>query len=154
MTEGATDLYAIFAEAQGYDKPLVQLGLPFGRLIDDVVLPYESDRPFFVDGAPIQRKDVRRLKIIRQTDFLEGTIRDLHYRMREGALPAQKLYGEQYHVKIEALLRESGSDVTAQVIQAFDRTIRPSLKDYLPKREELISAATKVFLESVRVLGG
>lgn len=80
MTEGATDLYAVFAEAQGYDKPLVQLGLPFGRLIDDVVLPYESDRPFFVDGAPIQRKDVRRLKIIRQTDFLEGTIRDLHYR--------------------------------------------------------------------------
>jgi hypothetical protein len=154
MTEEKMDLYAVFAEAMGYDQPMIQINLPFGRLMDDIVVPYEADRPFFIDGAPLQRKDVRRLKIVRQSDFLGGTISDLHWHMREGNLPTRKLYTEQYYVRLEALLRESGQDVTSQVIQAFDCTIRPSLKDYLPKREELISAAAKVFLESIRVLGG
>jgi len=37
-------------------------------------------------------------------------------------------------------------------IKAFDRTIRPSLKDYLPKREELIRAALAMFVEGMKAL--
>jgi hypothetical protein len=45
-----------------------------------------------------------------------------------------------------------GEDVTSQVIKAFDFKIKPCLKDYLPKREELIAAAFQVFVESVKAL--
>jgi hypothetical protein len=43
--------------------------------------------------------------------------------------------------------------VTAQIIKAYDRAIKPSLKDYLPKRDELIKAAMTVFIEAVKKLG-
>jgi hypothetical protein len=69
-----------------------------------------------------------------------------------GGIEKQKLYAEQYHVRLEALLRESGEDVTSQVIKAYDRTIKPSLKDYIPKREELTKAALTVFVESIKAL--
>jgi len=62
----------------------------------------------------------------------------------------QKLYGEQYQVRIESLLPDNGEDVTSQIITAYDRTIKLSLKAYLPKREELIKAAFDVFVESIK----
>ena len=36
---------------------------------------------------------------------------------------------------------------------AFDAAIKPSIKDYIPKREELISTATKLFWEGIKALG-
>jgi hypothetical protein len=64
----------------------------------------------------------------------------------------QKVYGDQYQVRLEAVLREGGEDVTSQVLKAFDRTIKPSIKDYLPKREELIEMASKFFWEGIKTL--
>ena len=55
---------------------------------------------------------------------------------------------------MEALLREHGEDVTSQVISAYDKTIKHQLKDYLPKREELIKTTLQVFIESVKLLNG
>ena len=145
--------FAVIAEAEGRERPLVLTHLSFARLMDDVVVPYQSGEPFFVDGVPLTRQQLRKLKILRQKPFLDSALQDLHYTLREGSVQLQKLYGEQYHVRLEALLRESGEDVTSQVIKAYDRTIKPSLKDYLPRRSELIDAALKLFLESVKALG-
>ena len=69
-----------------------------------------------------------------------------------GDLNEQQLYADQYHIRLEALFRESGEDVTSQIIKAFDRTIRPTLKDYLPKREELIKAALAMFVAGIKAL--
>ena len=66
----------------------------------------------------------------------------------------QKLLGEQYYTRLEALFRETSEDVTSQVISAFNTEIKPRLKDYLPSRKELIDAALKVFVESLCALGG
>lgn len=145
--------FTVIAEADGHSSPLVLTNLPFARLMDDVVVPYQGDEPFFIDGAPLARQRLKKLKIIRQKEFFEVSFGDLHYNLREGTVPIQKLYGEQYHVRLEALLREAGDDVTSQIIKAYDQKIKPSLKEYLPKREELISAALKIFLESIKVLG-
>jgi len=72
--------------------------------------------------------------------------------MRRGDLKKQELYAKQYHVRIEALFRESGEDVTAQVIKAYNTVIKPKLKDYLPNREALLNAAVKVFSEGIKAL--
>ena|SRR5437867_3896732 len=145
--------FAVVAEAEGRDRPLILTHISFARLMDDVVVPYQSGEPFFVDGVPLTRQQLRKLKILRQKPFFDSALHDLHYTLREGSAQLQKLYGEQYHVRLEALLRESGEDVTSQVIKAYDRTIKPSLKDYLPRRGELIDAALKLFLESIQALG-
>jgi len=54
----------------------------------------------------------------------------------------------------DALLRETGEDVTSQVVKAYKQTIGTRIKDYLPKREELIAAAFQLFLQGVKMLGG
>ena len=153
MNQKEEDLFAVFAEAEGQSKPLILTHLTFARLMDDVVLPYQTDQPFFVDGAPLKRKDLKRLKIIKQRGFFDRTFGDLHHTIRFGGdIKKQQVFADQYHLRLEALLRESGEDVTSQVLKAFDNTIRPSLKDYLPKRQELISAALSLFLESMKAL--
>jgi hypothetical protein len=147
-------LFAIFAETDAQPKPLVMTHLTFARLVDEIVVPYQTDEPFFVDGAPLKKKDLRRLKIIKVRDDFNETFHDLHrtIRWQGSALQTQQLYAEQYHIRLEAALRESGEDVTSQVIKAFDKTIKPRLKDYLPKREELVKAAMEIFLESMKTL--
>ncbi len=148
------DVFAVFAEADGQPKALIMTHLTFARLMDEVVLPYKTNEPFFIDGAPLKKKDLKRLKIIKQQEFFSSTLDDLHHGIRWSGhdLKMRELYADQYHIRLEALLRESGEDVTSQVIKAFDKTIMPSLKDYLPKREELIKAALEIFVESMKAL--
>jgi hypothetical protein len=152
MSEKKTELFAIFAEAECQEKPLIMTDLTFGRLMDEIVVPYENKKPFFIDGVPVTREKLKKLKIIRQNKSFKEIFGDLHRYLRFGDVKRQKLYGEQYHIRLEALLRESGEDVTSQIIKAYDTSIRPRLKEYLPKREELISAALRVFYESMKIL--
>lgn len=134
---------------------MIQTHLAFGRLMDDIVVPFESGEVFFIDGAPVKATDLDRIKIIRQKNFFNTTFHDLHHGMRWGGdLKKQELYAKQYHIRLEALLRESGEDVTAQVVKAFRTIIKPKLKDYIPNKETLLDAAVKVFGESVKLLSG
>ncbi len=150
--EQQPNLFAVYAIRKDDQTPLIQIGMTFGRLMDDIVIPFNSDEVFFIDGAPVKPTQLDRIKIIKQTDFLSSTITDLHHGIRWGDLKKQELYAKQYHVRIEALFRESGEDVTAQVIKAYNTVIKPKLKDYLPNREALLNAAVKVFSESIKAL--
>ena len=153
MSEEKENKFAVFADADGLPQPLILTHLTFARLMDDVVVPYESDEPFFIDGAaPLKKQNLKKLKIIRECDSFRRLFEDLHETMRCANIQFAKLYSEQYHIRLEALLRESGEDVTSQVLKAFDRTIRPSIRDYIPKREELIKAALAIFVESMKAL--
>jgi len=53
----------------------------------------------------------------------------------------QKTYGDQYETRFEHVLRTHAQDVTLQIIKAYDQAVKPRLKDYIPQRDELISAA-------------
>lgn len=154
MKEDERELFAVFAEAEGYNRPLILVNLTFGRLIDEVIVHYEQNEPFFVDGVPLVKKGIRKLKILRQGERFAFLFFHLHWQMRLSQKDIQKLYGEQYYVRLEALFREACQDVTSQVIKAFSTEIKPRLKDYLPNRKELIQGAFKVFIESIRLLGG
>jgi len=152
MGKEQKELFAVFAEAVDYDKPLILINLTFARLIDDVVVPFEKREPFFIDGVSLKREKIRKLKILRQKDVFQTAFYDLHWGMRVREKELQKLYGEQYLVRFEAALREGCEDVTSQVIKAFDTKIKPNLRDYLPKREELIQAAATFFWEGIKKL--
>ncbi len=155
MIEQDESQYAVYCEASGHNRPLLLHNLSFAQLIDEVVVPFESDAPFFVDGAPITKDKVRRLKILAQGPSFSRSFNDLHWRMREaGDVQVKRLLGDQYHVRLEAILRETCTDVTSQAVRAFNTEIKPRLRDYMPNRKELIEAALKVFIESVKLLGG
>ncbi len=152
--EEKKELFAVLAEAEGYEKPLILTNLSFARLIDDVVYPFEKKEPFFIDGTPIMREKIRKLKILRQREYFPRLLGELHRGLRRGDIKRQKIYGDQYYIRFEAALRAGCEDVTSQVIKAFDTKIKPKLKDYLPKREELIEAAATFFWEGIKKLGG
>lgn len=146
--------FAIFAEIKDYDSPLIMTGLTFGRLIDDIVIPYEEKKPLFIDGVLIVRDNLRKIKIVKEAAGFDPSLGMLHRNMRMGSVAGSKLLVEQYHIRLEALLREFGEDVTSQVIKAYDTAIKPKLTDYLPKRAEIIEAGMKVLFEGLKSLGG
>ena len=144
--------YAIFSEVEGHKKPLIMIKLSFARIIDDIIVPFETGEPFFIDGVPVVRGKIRKIKIIRETHDLKELLENLHRKLNHSTQQIQRDIADQYYIRVEAILREKGEDVTSQVIKAFDATIRPKLKDYLPNRQELIQAALVVFTESLKAL--
>ena len=151
--EEASAKFAVFAVRKSEPTPLIQIGMPFRRLMDEIVIPYESEQSFFVDGAPVKATDLDRIKNLKTTEFFDGTLGDLHWEMRNhGDIKIRDLYGKQYHIRIEALLRESGDDVTTQMISAYRTAIKPKLTDYIPNKEALLTAAVKVYAESIKLL--
>ena len=143
----------VWAETTSHNKPLLMIDLPPARLFDDIVVPYRTGETFFIDGAAVTAKDLKRIKILRAKPDLTGKLYRFNDELNLGEPPIRKIYGEQYHVRYEAIIREHSEDVTAQIIKAFDREIKPSIRDYAPKRKELIQAAMKMFLEAVKTLG-
>ncbi|MDO8894597.1 hypothetical protein [Nitrosomonas sp.] len=107
------EFFAVYAVRKHESTPLIQTHILFKRLMDDIIVPYESKESFFIDGAGVKATDLDRIKIIRQKEFFENTFSDLHYGMRWGGdIKKQELYARQYHIRLEALLRENGEDVT------------------------------------------
>ena len=152
MDSNSKEKFAIYAEAEGHEKPLIVINLPFARLFDDVVVPYQSDVPFFIDGVPLTRDKIKRLKILKQGNGFDHEFFALNRGLTKSDPSVRKTYGEQYHTRMDAILRAQTEDVTSQIIKAFDTAIKPSIKDYLPKRDELISTAGKLFWEAIKSL--
>jgi len=153
MSKEKEKLFAILIEAKEYDKPLIQTDLTFSRLIDDIILPQENNKPFFVDGVPITKDKIYKLKILRQKESFSHLFHEFHYKLRHGDVKRQKIYGDQYYIRLEAIMRIACEDVTSQMIRAFDKKIKPHLKDYMPRREEIIQAAATFFWEGIKKLG-
>jgi len=146
-------LYGIIAETENNAKPLVLLNLPFGRLLDDIVIPYDKGDSFFIDGVPVTKTKIKRIKIIELGKKYEDSIWELERGLKRSSSVVNKIYGDQYNTRFEHILRVDTIDVTSQVIKAYNEVIKPSLKEYLPRREELISAATTVFINAMKLLG-
>ncbi len=144
--------FSVFAEAKTYEDPLIQTGMTFPRLIDEIVVPYHKKEPFFIDGVSVVPKSISKLKILQETDCFRSFFDRLNHDIRNETIQNSEILVDQYPQRIEALLRENTDDVTAQTIKAFDSEIRPKLKKYLPNREELIKAAAFVFFKAIETL--
>jgi hypothetical protein len=154
MSEKLDNLFAVFAESEEHDRPLIQVGLTFARLMDDIVVPYQSGEPFFIDGAPMTVKKLKRIKILCLSHTYDNANDIFNSTLTHGRVDYRKIYGEQYATRFDHMLRENTEDVTSQVIKAYGQAIKPKLKDYLTNREELIGTALKIFILSVNALNG
>jgi len=145
-------LFAVFAEMEGHERPLLQLNLTFSRLMDDIVVPYSSGGIFFIDGAPVKATKLKRIKILRLNQFFSSARQRFNSTLTRAEIQLRKVYGEQYSTRFEHMLRENSDDVTAQVIKAYEQVIKPKLKEYMPHRKELISAALVLFTTGLKAL--
>ena len=106
----------VWAEATSHNKPLFMIDLPPARLFDDIVVPYQTGETFFIDGAAVTAKDLKRIKILRgKQPGLGRAFSNFDRGLTFSAAPIRKTYGEQFHVRYEAIIREHSEDVTAQI---------------------------------------
>ena len=152
----SNDRFAVMAESTDYDRPLVLIDIPFARVIDEIVVPYDSGDSFFIDGVSLSRTDIKRIKIVnyKPGPHFRSEINKLSNGLTGSDPRKNKTYGDQYYVRLEHILRTQTIDVTSQVLKAYNQAVKPSLKEYLPKREDLIKAAMTVFCEAMKSLGG
>ena len=88
--DNAGDRFIVWAEATDHDKPLIMTDLPPARLFDDIVVPYQTDGTFFIDGAPVKAKDLRRIKILRAKPDLNAELYVFRDGLTSGNVPRQK----------------------------------------------------------------
>ena len=102
--DNSDDRFIVWAEATGHDRPLIMTDLPPARLFDDIVVPYQTNDTFFVDGAPVKVKDLRRIKILRAKPYLSSALNKFRFGLTRADPRIRKTYGAQFHVRYEAIL--------------------------------------------------
>ena len=147
MTTDDEPRFAVLAEKKGHEKALHLHNLTFGQLMEDVVVPYESGEAFFIDGVPVEKKELARIKIVRQQVNFMRVFNDLHINLHRGG-SKNFVPVADYSVRLDAIIRGDGEDVTGRILNAYKEGILPRIKEYLPKRQELITAALHLFLEA------
>lgn len=100
----------------------------------------------------LKKTEIRRIKIISLTAEFDNGLWELERGLKHGEHQARKIYGDQYETRFEHILRTDAEDVTSQIIKAYNQAVKPRLNDYIPKRGELISAATTIFVEAMKAL--
>jgi hypothetical protein len=153
ISDPANSRFTIFAIRKTNPEPLLQLNLPWERLMTDIVEPYDAEEMFFIDGAPVRATDLDRLKILVNHQGLEGRLAEINRGMRVGDPKSKEMYAKQYHVFMDAAVRHYCTDVTSQVVNAFKTAVKPKLSDRIDKKL-LFDAAIKLVIEGTKAWSG
>jgi hypothetical protein len=140
--------FAVLAEKEGDIRSLFLHGLTITKLYEHIVVPYEEDKPFFVDGVPLERKTLRRIKIIREDQEFVQDLDRLHNRVQLPRASDMHTPIADYPGLLVSLFQERNVDVTSDVINAY----REKKKLKLPL-DELIAAAAQIATAAIRGAG-
>jgi hypothetical protein len=141
-------LFAVLAEKKDDARALYRHGLTVTKLYEHIVVPYEEDRPFFIDGVPFERATLRRIKIIKQDNQFTLDLDRLHNRIKNPR--GSDLYTPiaDYPGRLLALFQEQRADVTSDIIDAY----REKKKLKVPT-EKLVEAASQIAMAAIRGAG-
>ena len=159
MTQESPDdrHFAVYAEKNGYDKPLMLVDLTFGEVMDTVVKPHQTDEPFRIDGVLVTPgADLLKLKVVEQDVNFMTEYRHVKgdlIRPRQRDQKARDAAARHYDVIMSDLMRGNGMDVTNQVLGVFEDKVKPRLRDYLPNREVILQAAFEAYRTWMRSIG-
>lgn len=146
--------FAVVAEKEGYSKSLYLHGLTFERVMDEIVTPYETNKAFYIDGVPVKRDNLLRLKVVQQSPRFERALSDLHHFLRLGRASSKGVSAADYPTRLDAIFRAEGTDVTSYLLRAFDVALRKKLKGAVTENSEALAAAARVFGELLRAVSG
>ena len=152
--EAEKETFCVYAKVRSFDKPLLMLGLSFGRVVDDVLIPLEKNELVSLDGVSSKKEDILQLKILKETVIFKQAYSGFYHELHKAHdIKRRELVAKNYDLMLEDLMRRNCQDITSQVVKAFDNSIKPKLSDYLPKKEELIKGAFEALLVSLKGLG-
>lgn len=154
IPDAANSRFTILAVRKSNPEPLLQMDIPWERLMEDVVEPYDSGEMFFIDGAPVKASEMDRLKILVNGPQFQEMFAWLNQGLRASDAKKREVTAKNYHVLVEALLRERCTDITSQVVSAFRTAVKPKLSDRLPDKKVLFDAAIKLLIEGTRAWSG
>jgi hypothetical protein len=97
--------FGVIAEVAERRRPLVLLNLPLGRLIDEIIVPYDRGEPFFIDGVSIARNSITRIKVVELSGAFESAMREFENMLNRGKVENQRIWGDQYETRFEHILR-------------------------------------------------
>jgi hypothetical protein len=153
ISDATSSRFTVFAIRKASSDPLLQLNLPWERLMTDIVEPYDAGEMFFIDGAPVRATDLDRLKILVNRQGLDVRLAEINRGMRVGDLKSKEVHAKQYHVFMDAAIRYYCTDVTSQVVSAFKTAVKPKLSDRVD-RKLLFDAAIKLVIEGTKAWSG
>jgi len=153
IPNAANSRFTVLAIRKSSPEPLLQLDLPWERLMTDIVEPYDAGEMFFIDGAPVRAADLDRLKILVNRPGLDGRLAEINRGMRVGDTKSKEVYAKQYHVFMDAAVRHYCTDLTSQVVSAFKTEVKPRLSERIDKKL-LLDAAIKLVIEGTRAWSG
>ena len=149
MADEKGPAFAVVAEKRDYPQPLFMMGLPLEQLYRDIVTKYEEGNPFFIDGVPVSKTDLLRIKIVRQKADFEAKLNELHWNVRFLNRDSGRFIPiADYPGRLVALFRECGTDVTSNVIDAYQA--KKKLK--IPV-DQIVDAASKMAIELMKMAG-
>lgn len=102
IPDATNSRFTVFAIRKSSPEPLLQLNLPWERLMTDIVVPYDSGEMFFIDGAPVTATDLDRLKILVNHPGFDGRLAEINRGMRAGDPKSKEVHAKQYHVLLSA----------------------------------------------------
>jgi hypothetical protein len=153
IPDAASSRFTVFAIRKANPEPLLQLNLPWERLMTDIVEAYDADEMFFIDGASVKATDLDRLKILINRPGLDGRLGEINRGMRVGDVKSKEMYAKQYHALMDAAIRYYCTDVTSQVVSAYKTAVKPKLTDRIDKKL-LFDAAIKLVIEGTKAWAG
>jgi len=153
IPDAASSRFTVFAIRKASSEPLLQLNLPWERLMADIVEPYDAGEMFFIDGAPVKATDLDRLKILVNRPGFDGRLAEINRGMRVGEPKSKEIYAKQYNVFMDAAIRHYCTDLTSQIVSAFKTEVKPKLLDRIDKKL-LFDAAIKLVIEGTKAWSG
>lgn len=153
--------FAVVAETDKYDKPLLVVDLTLDKLLEDVVVPFNSDEPFYIDGVPLTAPDVKRIKILLQKDDFSEKMNNLHLTISNNSgnmhrAAERKLAIGEYPMRVEGIVRVDTEDITSQVVRAYMNEIRPSAAntgEFIEKRDTLVEKTKEAIVHALVGIG-
>jgi hypothetical protein len=119
MSDAKSATFCVYGETENGDV-LMQLGLDVGSLLSDHAEPYEAGRSFILDGANVKKGELRRFKILAETEYFRSEMDNVGWWMRRGGdeVARSKLTIEGYETIVNDLMRQHTKDVTATMVTA------------------------------------
>jgi hypothetical protein len=153
--------FAVVAETSKYPKPLLFHDLTLSKLLEDVVVPYNSDEHFFIDGVPLCADSICRIKVLLQHDDFAKRIRALYETISDSSgdlrlAHMRHLAIAEYTMRVEGILRSSAEDITTQVIRAYVTEIKPEASgttEFVSKRTPLIEKTQVAIMRALVAIG-
>lgn len=136
--EDKPKLFAVFIQLHQDKETYLDYNCTFEQIVENVIVPYNTKEPFFVDGINTDATKIKRIKILVQKPDFTHKITDLHHTISGAKFSRQRAHIERLKAlqtkdqQILSIVETLADDITPQVMSAYVATEMSNIE----KREQ------------------